>query len=286
MTKFQITILSSLLSASLILTGCPDKKQLAKKPSREPQQHKAQVSDTDYSKIKATFIQKYSLITPHQWGEGVTGVKTKLNTREKVIALTFDACGTSPTSKGYDAKLIDYLKQEQIPATLFIAGKWQRANPALVQALASEPLFDLENHGYEHKPCSVNGKSVYNIKGTANVAEVTDEIVKQGLQLKKITGQQPKFYRSGTDFYDEVAVSIAGDLGYQVISYNVLGDAGATYKKEQVKQALLSAKPGSIVIMHMNHPEGDTAEGVIEAIPILRQQGYKFVKLKDYPLEH
>ena len=38
---------------------------------------------------------------------------------------------------------------------------------------------------------------------------------------------------------------------------------------------------GDIVIMHMNHPEGETAEGVIAAIPILQKQGYEFKKLSE-----
>jgi len=36
--------------------------------------------------------------------------------------------------------------------------------------------------------------------------------------------------------------------------------------------------------MHMNHPEGETAEGLMEAIPELRKRGFKFVKLSEYDL--
>jgi peptidoglycan/xylan/chitin deacetylase (PgdA/CDA1 family) len=56
----------------------------------------------------------------------------------------------------------------------------------------------------------------------------------------------------------------------------------AIFNRQQVKNALLSAKPGSIVIMHMNQPKGETFEGLKDAIPILQKQGYKFVKLEDY----
>jgi hypothetical protein len=34
----------------------------------------------------------------------------------------------------------------------------------------------------------------------------------------------------------------------------------------------------------MNHPEGDTAEGVIEAIPELKKRGFRFVKVSEYDL--
>jgi hypothetical protein len=35
----------------------------------------------------------------------------------------------------------------------------------------------------------------------------------------------------------------------------------------------------------MNRPEGDTAEGVVEAIPELKKQGFKFVRLSEYDLK-
>ena len=47
-----------------------------------------------------------------------------------------------------------------------------------------------------------------------------------------------------------------------MVGFNVLGDAGATYSKDKVKQALLTAPAGSIVIFHMNIPESETFEGI------------------------
>jgi hypothetical protein len=35
----------------------------------------------------------------------------------------------------------------------------------------------------------------------------------------------------------------------------------------------------------MNHPEKDTAEGVMAAIPELCAQGFRFVRLSEYPLQ-
>lgn len=278
---YQLTLTGLMI---IMIIGC-GKIQSPKTPLPHPIVHQMPTPETNDAKLITNLVKKYGGRIPRQWGEKVTGVKTMLVTSEKVVALTFDACGNGTKSNGYDAKLIDFLKQAQVPATLFISGKWQRANPGLVKSLAREPLFDLEDHGYLHRPCSVNGKSVYHIKGTASVTEVIEEIENQGRQLAAVTGKKPKFYRSGTDFYDEVAVAIAGDLGYQVISYSVLGDAGATYNREQIKRALLAAKPGSIIIMHMNHPEGETAAGVIATIPLMKKAGFRFVKLADYQLK-
>ena len=129
---------------------------------------------------------------------------------------------------GSTRSLIETLRQEKIPATLFVSGSWIDANPAAFKKLAADPLFEIENHGLAHKPCSVNGNKAYGIKGTASVAELVDEIEKNGRKIEAVTGGKPKFYRPGTAYCDEVAVKVAGELGYEVVNYNVLGDAGAT----------------------------------------------------------
>jgi peptidoglycan/xylan/chitin deacetylase (PgdA/CDA1 family) len=200
-----------------------------------------------------------------------------------VIALTFDACG-GPRGSGYDRRLVEYLKTEKIPATLFISGKWIDGNLDIFLELARNPLFEIENHGLNHKPCSVNGRLAYGIKGTKSIDEVVTEIEQNSRKIDGLTGRKSKCYRPGASTCDEICVEIAGLLGYEVVSFSVLGDAGATYSKRQVKEALLKASPSSIVLMHMNHPEGETAEGVMEAIPELRKKGLTFVKLSECDL--
>jgi peptidoglycan/xylan/chitin deacetylase (PgdA/CDA1 family) len=233
--------------------------------------------------LRKKIICEFSGQTPKEWSETAGGVKTRINTDKNIIALTLDACGSR--GDGYDSLLIDYLIENNVAATLFINSRWIDKNPGIFKRLASNPLFEIENHGLEHKPCSVNGKSVYGIEGTKNIAEAVDEIEKNGRKIGLLTRRKPKFYRSGTAYYDEIGVKIAGRLGYEVVGFSILGDRGATYSKEQVKDALLSATPGSIIICHMNHPEKETAEGLIMAIPELKRRGFSFVKLEDHELE-
>jgi peptidoglycan/xylan/chitin deacetylase (PgdA/CDA1 family) len=228
-------------------------------------------------------ISTFAGRAPHEWGEVVKGVKTRLNTDQKVLALTFDACG-GPKGSGYDAKLIDFLTGEAIPVTLFISGKWMDANPEIFQTLSSNPLFEIENHGLTHRPCSAIGRSVYGIKGTKSVGEIYDEMKGNALKILSLTGRRPKYYRPGAAYSDEICVEIANALGYEVVNFSVRGDAGATYSKRQVEEALLHSASGSIVLMHMNHPEGGTAKGVIAAIPELRNRGFRFVKLSEFEL--
>jgi peptidoglycan/xylan/chitin deacetylase (PgdA/CDA1 family) len=241
-------------------------------------------SNATYETLKKAVIAEFTGKVPKEWGEKVTGVKTRLATDDHVIALTLDACG-SHNGKGFDAELINYLEREKIPATLFINARWIDANKELFLRLAANPLFEIGNHGLLHKPASVNGRSAYGIGGTRDLADLVDEIELNAVKIRKLTGKTPRYYRSGTAFYDEVAVAVASRLGYAVIGFNVLGDAGATYSKDQVRGALLKPRPGAIVILHMNHPEGQTAAGTLEAIPELRKRGFKFVRLSDYGLE-
>jgi peptidoglycan/xylan/chitin deacetylase (PgdA/CDA1 family) len=233
--------------------------------------------------IKEWIISTFQGRTPQVWGERVKGVKTRLNTDQKVLALTFDACD-DPKSLGYDTKLVRYLESEKVSATLFISGRWMDANPELFKKLADNPLFEIENHGLNHKPCSAIGRSAYGIEGTKSVGEIFDEIELNALKIQTLTSQKPKYYRPGTVYCDEICVEIANALGYEVVSFSVLGDAGATYSKEQVKKALLNSAPASIILMHLNHPERGTADGVIEAIPELKKRGFRFPKLSEYGL--
>lgn len=232
---------------------------------------------------KRQIVAAYRDKAPREWGERVEGVRTRLDTAEPVIALTLDACG-GPRGGRADTVLIEYLQRERIPATLFVSGSWIDANAALFRKLAADPLFEIGNHGLSHRPCSVNGRSAYGIRGTGSVAELVDEIEKNSRKIEAATGQRPKFYRPGTAYCDEVAVTVAVELGYEVVNYTVLGDAGATWPREKVRDALLRAGHGAIVILHMNQPRSGTAAGVMDAMPLLRQKGFRFVKLSEYPL--
>ena len=237
----------------------------------------------EYTRRVQEIVAEYGARPPMQWGEQVPGVKTRLATSRPVIALTFDACGSE--GDGYDAKLINYLKQEKIPATLFISGRWIDKHPAAFRRLTRDPLFEIENHGLMHRPCSVTGASAYGIPGTADAGEVVEEIEKNAIKIETLTGRRPLLYRSGTAYYDDVGVAIATQLGYRVVGFSVLGDAGATYPAEKVAAAIEGAAPGAIVVCHMNHPEGATAEGVIAAIPVLKKRGFSFAKVSSYELE-
>lgn len=234
--------------------------------------------------LKQINIARYAGVAPSTWGENVPGVRTRLDTDKKVIALTLDACG-SPRGMGVDMRLMEFLIRQKIPATLFVNGRWIDANPQLFRQLAANPLFEIANHGTRHKPASITGRSIYGINGTTNVGEVVDEIELNARKIEAVSGVRPKLYRSGTAYYDEIAVQIAQGLGHEVAGYSLLGDAGATWSNAQVTAALMKARPGDIALLHMNHPEAGTGAGVMAAVPELQRRGFRFVKMSEYPLK-
>lgn len=241
-------------------------------------------SQKSFETLKQGIVERFKSRHPSQWGERVTGVRNHLAADKKVISLTLDACG-SQSGKGYDAELISFLEQQQIPATLFVNARWIDANPEVFRKLANNRLFEIANHGLHHKPASVVGRAAYGIRGTQSIGELVDEIELNARKIETITGKRPQLYRSGTAYYDDVAVGVAQELGHQVAGYSVLGDAGATYNARQVAKAVGSAVAGDIILCHFNHPESGTAAGLKTALPELKRLGYRFVTMSEYPLQ-
>src|SRR5258708_34604960 len=80
-------------------------------------------SDREYQNQKVKVMAQLGPLAPGPFASFVKGVKECIATDEKVIALTFDACG-GPGRGGYDEELINFLRVQRIPATLFLSGLW------------------------------------------------------------------------------------------------------------------------------------------------------------------
>ena len=212
-----------------------------------------------------------------KFGLNPEGVINSFNPHEKkIIAFTFDAC-----SGKYDRELIDFLIKNKIKATLFISGRWIDKNKKILKYLSQIKYFEIENHGLTHRPLSIDCKSAYGIRGTCSKQEIIDEVIKNERKIYKITKIKTKFFRAGTAHYDSEAINIVKKLGYKIIGFNVNADFGATASIQTIYKQLINAKPGSIVIAHMNHPERNTFEGFKAAIIELKKRGFKFVKLEE-----
>ena len=59
----------------------------------------------------------------------------------KAVAFTFDMCELATVTTGCDMDVVNVLRNGQIPATLFMGGKWMRTHASRVRQLMREPLF-------------------------------------------------------------------------------------------------------------------------------------------------
>ena len=237
----------------------------------------------DYKLLREIITTEFSGQIPHEWGESVSGVKTRLKTEDKVMALGVNTCDLM--GKGQDAKLIKFLAAENIPATLFICGDWVDKNSAILKKLAANPLFEIANQGVLRKACSVSGKTANGVPGTGSVEELFGEIEQNARKIEAVTGILPQYYHAGSGYYDEVAVRIVRALGYEALGSSAHGSEGQGLETKQVVDGLVNPAAGAIAILGGVSLQSSFVDSVIEAVRKLRSKGYKFVKVSDYPLE-
>ncbi len=194
----------------------------------------------------------------------------------KEVALTLDACGGK-----YDADLINFLIEKQIPATLFATKRWLDKNPQAIAVIKAHPdLFDVENHGARHIPAVIGkDKTVYGIPAEPDIAHLRREVQDGAHAVEKATGIAPRWYRGATGEYDAQAIREIEKLGYKIAGFSVNADNGATLKKRTIEKRLSHVKAGDVIIAHMNKPDSDSAEGLAAGLDALLKAGFIFVRL-------
>lgn len=215
---------------------------------------------------RSAVLAAYASRPSGAFGLEVKGIELDLPAPARGAALTFDACG-GPNGEGYDAALVKALRRHRAPATLFINQRWARTNPGLVRELASDPLFEIANHGTTHAPLASRGQAAYGIPGTADIGAAYDEIMDNQRYLADTFGIQAKFFRSGTAHMDELGAALCRQLGLVPMNFTVNLDAGATFRAASVAAETGRLREGDVGIGHFNRPASGTARGVAEALP-------------------
>ncbi len=290
--------------------GTPLQNHADKAASGQEDVHDAFFASQSLEQLAAVFARAHGSLKPSQWGEHLPGITRHLDPAgspvpgndhsgppqpgqpapssapthpagkadQPVLALTLDACD-GKKGAGYDSGIIAFLRERKIPATIFVTSLWIRNNPDALRELASDPLFEIAAHGSRHRPCSVNGNSVYGIKGTASFAELVSEVEGNVRDITTATGKRPRWFRAGTAYYDDVAVRVIRDLDLGIAGYSIAGDEGASLPAAKVAAKTLAAKNGDILLYHLNHPRSGTREGLERALPALLEKGFVFVRL-------
>jgi peptidoglycan/xylan/chitin deacetylase (PgdA/CDA1 family) len=183
------------------------------------------------------------------------------------IALTFDACPTSHADE-YDSNVIDVLLREQVPATLFLSGRWVERNREHAKFLAGQPLFELAAHSYSHA-------HLLNKDDKRVLRELTDT---QRI-IRNVTGKTPKYFRAPFGEVDERIANLALTAGLTTIQYDLeSGDPDPSLSAKRITSVVVrDAKNGSIIVFHMNRNGIKTAEVLPGIIAGLRKRGFRLV---------
>ncbi len=205
------------------------------------------------------------------------------------VALTFDSNLTDAMIGELNAgrvasfaniAVIDELDRLQVPATIFLAGKWMERYPDVTRRLAADPLFELASHSYAHRayhqPC-------YGL-GTLAAPEMAPDVAHSEALLRQFTARPSPYFRFPGGCYDDAALHAIAPTGVTVIQYDLAsGDAFGTSVRAIVNNVLANTHNGSIVVMHITG--GNTAPLTAYAVPPivagLRQRGFQLVKVSD-----
>jgi len=186
---------------------------------------------------------------------------------ERKVALTFDAC-TTPGPTPYDPRITEVLERLRVPATIFVGGGWAQREPAALVELARNPLFEIGNHTFSHPHLT-----------RLSDAQIRDELLRTQSEIAAVTGRVPTLFRPPYGEYDADVVRVAAECGLRTVEYDLpSGDPGAHVTRQAlVSWVLREARPGSIVVMHINHPGFPTAEALPEIVDGLRARGFELV---------
>lgn len=190
---------------------------------------------------------------------------------EKRVAITFDACSSIHESK-LDKKLVQVLLENEVPATLFMGGKWVQDQPEAAKYLASVPLFEIANHSFHHPHLT-----------RMSATEIKQELQNAQDSIQAVTGVRPRYFRPPYGEYNSKLVKVAAGLGLTTIQYDLAsGDPDKRITADQLSHYVIhNVKGGSIVVMHINQRGWRTAEALPTIIRTLRERGYTFVTISD-----
>ncbi len=190
------------------------------------------------------------------------------NDKSRVIYLTFDL----GYENGNTERILNTLKDENVPAAFFILDNIILKNPELIAKMLEDGHM-ICNHTKNHK----------------NLSELaSDEIIKNITDLEKIyeekTGKQlDKYFRFPEGRYSEEALECVQSLGYKTIfwsfAYDDWDNAKQKNDKAALKKVLQNTHNGAVMLFH---PTSKTNADIFpELIREWRKMGYTFGTLDE-----
>ena len=198
----------------------------------------------------------------------------RIPTRQKVIALTFDAGGGS----GGVPKILRTLRKFDVPATFFLTGRWARQFPAQVSRMAAGG-YVLGNHTDTHRKVS-----------TLSDSQLRSQLRSTNRSVRKAAGRGTKpWFRFPYGAHTPNDIARVNALGYACIQWTVdtlgwMGTSGGQSVNSVVQHVIDQLQPGEIILMHVGqHPtDGSTldADALASVIRAVQARGYHFTTVR------
>lgn len=197
------------------------------------------------------------------------------------VVLTFDD-GPDPV---WTPKILDILKEKNVPAAFFIIGQNGQANPDIVKRIVEEG-HEIGNHTYTHP-------NLGEIPGYVSDLELnaTQRLIESLTGRSTILFRPPYFGDAEADKPEEVVPAFrAQNMGYVVVGLRIDPDDWLlpVTPKEIVDRTMARAADtnpetrGQVILLH---DAGGDRSATIEALPDmidkLRAKGFKFVSLEE-----
>ena len=189
------------------------------------------------------------------------------DTAKKVIYLTFDA----GYENGCTAKILDVLKQHQVPAAFFLVGNYIEKNADLVRQMVEDGHI-VGNHTMHH----------YDMSKLSDKDAFSKELTDLEALFRDVTGREmPKYYRPPQGIYSEENLKMASELGYQTVFWSLAyvdwnNDAQPT-AEEAFGKLIPRVHNGAVVLLHST--SATNAEILDELLTRWEQLGYSFASI-------
>jgi peptidoglycan-N-acetylglucosamine deacetylase len=194
-----------------------------------------------------------------------------VDTREPAVAITFDACATRKGEYGFDREVFEILKRERVPATIFVSGLWVDTHAEAMAELTADPLIEFGDHSYDHPHMT-----------RLPAARVGEEIAETEAALSRY-GRHAVAFRPPFGDWNRRVLEIVRGKNLPTVTWDVVsGDPSAKTTTDGMIRAVLGgARPGSIIIFHINGRGWKTHEALPAILSGLRERGLRLVPLSE-----
>ncbi len=193
------------------------------------------------------------------------------DTNSKVLYLTFD----EGYENGNTPKILDILKEEQVPAAFFVVKPYIKQEGDIVKRMVEEGHLVCNHTSHHPSMATIKDNEKFKLEFT----EVEDE-------FKKLTGtDMPKFFRPPMGKYSKNSLKKTQALGYKTIFWSFaykdwLVD-NQPNETTAIKKIVNGAHPGAIILLHaVSNTNAKVLKNVIQE---LKSQGYEFKSLNELP---